>query len=596
MSLALAGAALGGAVLLGWLEWRRPDSGRRLGRVFAAVLAVVALAGLASPPLAQPVTPGPVVLVTEGATPALARRLADSLHARIAVLDEAGDARRFGSRATRVPDVAALVRGGSATSIAIAGWGLRGAELDALGQIPVAFTPGILPSGLLDANWTRRIALGDRLQVAGTIGGGAAGDVLRLDDPAGPVDSVRLTTRDSTFALSARPRTNGLARYTLGLRRGARVIAAETVGVEVRRRTPPRMLVLDGAPSFETKYLREWTARSGGAVSVRTTISRGRYRTLHVNRPAIDLRALSAPVLDEYDVVVADGDAIEALGAADRAALETAVTERGLGLVLRGDAAAARVAQRGVLSGFTVTSTGPATPRVARPVWGGQPPATPVPVEPVRLTALGARPLVRDTAGGLLGAWKPSGAGAVALTIIAAPSRWQLAGASDRFADYWRLIIGRVARPDSASWEIGAAGPILADEPLELRRDGTAPAGPAAVVAPDGHQDSVFLAQDRLVAERWAARFWPSETGWHRIGGGGGAGAAFDVRGGGEWKAWQAARRQSATASRMAFGHESAGRTAQMARPPVRIPAALLFAIFVAAAGFLWMSAPAARR
>ncbi len=595
MSLALAGPALGGAVLLGWLEWRRPDSGRRLGRVCAAVLAVVALAGLALPPLAQPVAPGPVVLVTEGATPALANSLADSLHARIAVLDEAGDARRFGSRATRVPDVAGLVRGGSATSIAIAGWGLGEAELDALGQVPVAFTTGMLPSGLLDANWTRRIALGDRLHVAGTIGGGAEGDILRLDDPAGPVDSVRLTIRDSTFALSARPRTDGLARYTLGLRRGNRVIAAETLGVEVRRQTPPRMLVLDGAPSFETKYLREWTARSGGAVSVRTTISRGRYRTLHVNRPAIDLRALSARVLGEYDVIVADGAALETLGAADRAALEIAVREHGLGLVVRGDAAGARIVQRGVLAGFTLTSIGTATPRVARPVWDEQAPATPVPVEPVRLMASSARPLVRDTAGVLLAAWKPSGAGAVALTIIASPSRWQLAGASDRFADYWRLLIGRVARPDTASWEIGAAGPILADEPLELRHVGTAAAEPTVVVARDGQQDSIFLAQDRLVAERWAARFWPRDNGWHRIGGGVGA-VAFDVRGRGEWKAWQAARRRRATTSRMAFGRESAGRGDRTARPTARIPGVLLLAIFVGAAAFLWMSEPPARR
>lgn len=586
MNRLLIAAAVAAGLGLAWLEWRRPDRAFRTRRIAATVAAVVSLALLAGGGGGNGRTDAETAIIaTEGAVPSAARRLADSAHARIHVLARAGDARRFGTAARPTPGVAALLRDAPSVSrLIVAGWGLDSTELADAGRRPITFVPGPIPPGIETIRWSGQVPLGGRLVVRGSTTGVPAGSLIQLVGPQGIADTGRIA-RDSTFVLGTRPRAAAHLRYALRIELGGGRVVAETLGTAVVDRPPPSVLILDRSPSFESRYLEDWLRDAGGSLAVRTEISRGRYRTRYLNRSAADLSRLSASALRSFDVVVVGTRTLADLQPADRSALESAMRDGGLGVVLRAEDATLRGG--GMLEGFSLAASGGGD-RVSRLTWiGDSGGGHPVDLAPLALRGdVGTRPLAADSAGRPVAAWRRQGAGAVAVTLVATPSRWRLGGEAERFASYWSLLLGAVSRPPAAQWE--AAGPAMVDRPLHLVRFGPDTAPAAAVRAPDGGRDSVFLAQDVIVPSRWEGTYWPRTSGWHRVGGDSLA-LDFDVAATG-WRTLEAAALSRATAERAAVVTPSGKRNAP--GESRRIPAILLFGVFVGAAAVLWSSGP----
>ena len=585
MSSSLIAAAIAVGVGLGWLEWRRPDRAWRRRRVVATLAAAAALVLLAGSGGGGRTSAGTAVVATEGATPSAVRRLADSAHAPIYVLARAGEARRFGAAARPAPDIASLLRETPGISrLIVIGWGLDSTELADAGPRPISFVPAPVPPGIATIRWPRLVPLGGRLVARGSTIGVAAGSRVELVGPEGVADTGRIA-RDSTFVLGTRPRAAGQLRYALRLTLDGGKVVAETIGTDIVNRPPPSVLVLDRSPSFESRYLEDWLRDAGGALAVRTEISRGRYRTRYLNRSAADLSRLSVATLHSFDVVVLGTRTLADLQPADRSALESAVRDGGLGIVLRADDAMLRGGR--MTEGLSLTASG-GVDRTARLTWAGDSGGGhPVELAPVTLRGDAAtRVLVTDSAGHPVAAWRREGAGAVAVTLVATPSRWRLGGEAERFASYWSLVLGAVSRPPGAAWD--ALGPAIVDRPLTLVRLGADSAPAAVVESPEGARDSVFLAQDVIVPPRWEATYWPRTSGWHRVSGDS-VTLDFDVTAAG-WRTLEAAARGRATAERAT----TVAQTAKGNAPgePRRIPAILLFGVFVGAAAVLWTSAP----
>ena len=279
---------------------------------------------------------------------------------------------------------------------------------------------------------------------------------------------------------------------------------------------------------------------------------------------------------------------LAALSPPERAALERAVRETGLGIHLRVDEtlAGGRV---GALGRFGLAPLPAAEGRRAQVRWdgaGGRS-ATAMTLEPFALRdGFGVATLVSDASGRPVAQWRPMGIGRVGASLLAAPSRWLLEGERAAFDGYWARIIARLARPRPA-WTVEDATPAFVDQPLVIARSGEI-VERAVIEQPDGSRDTAYL-RATIDSARWSGTWRPRLPGRHRILGS--DTAEFDVRDAAEWPALRAARRSAAT-SRAAL--ESARRTTEepVATPPVRSsePTSPLpfFLTFVVAAGWLW--------
>lgn len=558
-------------------------------RAAALLVAAGSLAGLF---LAPPPAPGgaasTIVVATPGAAPALARRVADSAGAPLYVLSGAGDALRFGGGAQNAPDVAWILRRSPGIRrIIVAGWGLDDAALEqAEGRIVTLAAEGAgaspLPAGVATARWNGSVPDGSALIVRGSTAGLPAGTMVRLSGPGGTTDSVRTST-DSTFALSVRPAAEGRFEYAVSAGPSRTVAPPDTLGVVVTRARPPALLILDGSPSFESRYLKDWLRQRGGSLALRSEISRNRYRTRFLNRPTADLSRLSPELLGAFDLVLLDARTLRSLGAAEQRMLSAAVAA-GLGIILVADAAPPAT---DLFAGLRLTPTSGGV-RSGRVTWGTESGRARVGLAPFRLSADDeARALANDSAGATVVAWRRHGGGAVAVTFVLTPSRWELSGERALFADYWSRLLGAVARPPQVRWEVSQ--PPRVDAPMQLIRTGATGGGAVVIQSPDGSRDSLYLAQDPLTATRWEGSYWPRMAGWHRVIADSAAPGFYVTSG---WTALGAAARHRATLERAGIDRATNAAAAERAGAAPgrsrRVPDVLLFALFLASVTVLW--------
>lgn len=563
---------------LAWLEYRRPNRSKLISRVAAVLVAVLAIIVLLNTRAGS----GPVTLLTPGAPIAA--------HTREAIALE--QVQSVASLAARQP------------TIRLAGWGLLAHEWPEEGAEITGFERSALPVGITRLDAPTEAGVGERMTIRGAVTlPSAAGGWVILEDPAAARDSVEVKAGGGEFSLSDRPRAPGSVAYRLTLRTQATPEIAETIGVSVRAVPLPSVLILDASPSFETSYLKRWLGEHGASVTIRTAISRGKYRTERLNRAGGDVGLLTAGVLSRYQAVLADGGSIAGLSQPERSALERAVREKGMGLLITADAPwlLAR-GNCGLLNGFAldpiITSLAAVSGdkgdrRVARPVLkdGVRQSRTGIEAEAASIKPAGIESLVDDEVGRMAAGWRKAGAGRIGMTLLRSPSRWVLEGESDLFAAYWHAMLRAMARDTVTRAIVSADGPVRADHPVFLTLESSGTPG-AVMIAPGGAIDTVPLAQDPFDPAKWTGRYWPRSAGWHQLSLIGGRSIWFRVLAPTEWVGVEASARLAATAPRVAQGSRNQSRT-ELARAWL---GPLAFAGLILSLTWLWVESRLSNR
>ncbi|MBC8044085.1 MAG: hypothetical protein IAF08_11665 [Rhizobacter sp.] len=601
------------AVLV-WLivtEVRREKNKRLATRITASVLAVASLTLL----LLRPGVPisestAEIILVTKGSDHTSVLRLADSLHAEIVVLQDAMQM-PFGARSIRLlPDAATLVRSPLRPSIIhLTGDGLMKEDLEQLPPAVLKFYPSPLPTGISDLTAEKKITLGRTLHLQGRVSGlGTAARWLKLLDPSGkPVgDSLKVSSKQNVFTFSDAPRGTGNFFYTLVLDS-----LRESLGVSVVPPKPLNMLMLESSPSFETRYLKTYSAQSGNRLTVRSRTSKDRYRTESLNYENVsgDPKAIpaSAAMFSNYDVIICDDETIRAMSGAERQALLTAVEQAGTGVLIRltDGARMQSAAVQSMISGLTLTSPLNQTSEWIAPVWteatGKK--VSPIPVSKLRLDETpGAQILAADAKGKSLVAAVARGWGKVAVSVPCETHLWVLEGNRKTHAAYWSAMLTMLAKKSTGESMVMPSGEFFfEDKPMRVSVYPSRSSDAATVETASGDTQKIYFRSASGNASERHARYWPRETGWHAIALRQGDTASVYVHAQSEWTTWQRAQRQTATADAAEMRQSKASQGLKTSEAPAAspVPAARrtlhqpmplwwCYIVFLLGAAYLW--------
>ncbi|MDR7230360.1 hypothetical protein J2X45_001441 [Caulobacter sp. BE264] len=432
--------------------------------------------------------PGRLVVLTQGAT----ARLPASGDVVVA-LPEAARA----AGAIRVPDLATALRlYPEPGRLRIEGHGLSPRDRIPLDR-PASFAPPAPPKGIIALALPAPVAPGARFTVGGEIGALKAG-VVELLDPAGAVVDKAEVKTGARFSLSGATRAAGPVLFDLRLRDAAgRQVEHVEIPVEARAPVSPRVLVLAGAPSAETKYLRRWAQDAGIALNLEVSLGGG----VQLGDAPV---ALTRATLDAVDLLVIDDRRWETLDRQDRAAIDGAV-RGGLGLVLR--------------------PSGPLSDAVRRDWAGlGLPTAETDGLHAVRLngpnsdvnrhdilpTTSRGVPLAVTKDGQPLAAWRARGQGRVALWTLADSYALVLTGRADRHGELWSELFSAVARPGEAAG-VHVEGLARAGQRVALCGAKAA----LSVIEPNGATRRPLV--DPRAAPGACAGYWPASPGWRTI-------------------------------------------------------------------------------
>jgi len=581
-------------LLLMWLAWRRPNRKWLTGRLLASAVAGVSLVLLVFPPSLQRATaPTAAILLTEGYQPDTLEALLRKAEAKPAVYGY-----KIGTtEATLIADPYLLKqRHPGLQKLHVLGYGLEEDELEALRQVQVIPHLTELPAGISAVHWPESIRLGEALEVSGTYENKAEKAVWLYLQAAGRArDSVEVRSGSTCrFRLRYTPKQEGRFTYRLLAKKGERTDTLGVIPVQVKPVQPLGVLLLSRAPSFEFKFLKNHLAALQHRVALRSTVSKDLHQSEWLNRPRVDLSRLTPRLLEQFDIVLTEPQALQSLTAGERSALEQAVAQQGLGVLTL-----ATVPPPGSsLAFFTPSEAKRLTPQTTRAVqaaWGEGSTALTQAAPYALAPAAALRKLVEEDGRVLVGA-KRVGWGWVALSFVPQTFAWQLEGKPAVYAGYWAAVLSGIAKEAVLEqyWQLDGTRLPQADRPLvltytDLRHDQVA-ALPAATVTQlaDSSTIQLALAQQVVQPEKFSGAFWPRHSGWHRVQSGNAAPYFFYVQDAGSWRFQGIKRKREATQAFVAQqAAKSVDKHVRYEQEPV--PLVYFFILFVLSSGFLWL-------
>jgi hypothetical protein len=477
-----------------------------------ACLAILAL--LAPPVLLQPASDA-VTLVTEGAASA------PEAITRTYVAPGAGD---YGRGPGYLLDAGQLpLREPALGELTVTGHGLDAEQWQHVPyDVTVRFAPPPL-SGIVNAAWPRSLAQGEPLIVTGRYLDDTSTAVTSIEllDPAGIAVATHDLLSGDAFRLVTYPKAPGLLDYQLRILGNERELEAEPVPVYVRAGERPVLYVLQSAPSFETRQLRNWAGDNGATVVVDTVITRDRELRQLVNADALADDRLSPVLLENTALAVVDGRAWAGLDTGRRAWFEEAVRE-GMGLLILADGDLAAYLEENdntLLQGVGLVER-ERDPDGYVPVWEGSRSQQRLPLPGLALDDPNGAALTTIESGEAVEAYRNVGLGRVAISILRERHRWLTSGDAATYTAYWARLMGRLGRPAPLPYFL----PVEDDawpRPQQLNRL-CAMAGNGDVsfdVTPLKDDAALMLegAAPGTGGPRRCAEFWPQRPGWHRV-------------------------------------------------------------------------------
>lgn len=488
-------------LVLLFLAVRRTNRQWLVLRMLALSLACFSLMFVILQPLQQfRVTPGQLIIATE--------------HASINTIDSLKE--KFpGVEILSWPkqSIVPILKDKAVTQIHVVGDGLPASELEKLSGIRLQFYLNALPNGLTNIHFRPELKVGDPLEIGGRFyQNDTTSRTLKLIGPELETSLLeRSEPTDTTFAFTTKTKQAGTFLYQLLEVRSNNSDTIGQLAVKVLPRQSVRILMLNDAPSFESKYMIDWLAEMGYPVAIRSRISRDQYISTFHHIAERQLRTISANLLQQFDLLILPVAAFSNLSPNEQQLISNAVTE-GLGLL------------------SISSATNRSLPPALRPLL---PPIQPAPTQSLTSISVGQTlvelntspfrlslfPVSEDSQGLTLSAYRLKGQGKVGFFLPTNTYHLVLDGHSEAYAKLWQPTLEALSRHQNLDerWEVDPSPVILPHAPLTIKHYSTSE--PKSILAGEEGQAmaELFPMQHPLNEELFQYTYWPTVGGWHEV-------------------------------------------------------------------------------
>jgi hypothetical protein len=571
---------IAGVVLLFFLcrkEIARSNKARLPLRIIATILAVVSLICMGLPLSmrnSSVAKSNEVIVVTAGANEDSIQQFRKNSNKKITVL-QADD---FLSAQTTHYD-----------SVHVFGYGFTADELKSIHARGLVFHPSVVANGIVSVNWNRKLKKGEELLVQGVYANSQSFPVrLLLSGFSTPIDSFVVQAKSTQrFQLQGVPKQNGKAVYAVSALKGKDTLEKNRLPVEVEEPSPLKLMILSASPDFENKFLKNWLSQNSYSVASRTIISTNKFDKASYNAGGVSLDRITPSLLDSFDILLSDETALSSLSKPEQENISRQVSQKGMGLLIRGDTIAS--ANAWYNRSFHIYGlTGKQPSQLALSLTEGDRNKLILPAEQPKFirTQNGMQALVTDSAANIVAGSIAEGKGKVVFTTLHNTYYWLLSGSQTNYYALWTSLLQKTSRTHVPKFFVETS-PLLpvAGQAVQIRLNLSGDTLPSVAI---GNSRPSFI-QDEKISSQWQTMYWPVQAGWQPPVNSGGSNYQWYVYDKNDWVYVNASSRIQATGL---YAQQKNGATVEANMDePARVPVPLVyfFVLFIICAGFLWM-------
>jgi hypothetical protein len=391
----------------------------------------------------------------------------------------------------------------------IAGEGLIKSHFNLLQHKTFHFLPATNPIGIIEISLLDNTFPGQWSTIKGKINIKEP-TTLQLIDPAGKIDSiVSDQTGEQPFTFLALNKQAGNLLYTL---KTITSLPEETFSIPLKVSQPEKLevLMLQQAPSFEMRQLKNFLTSQGHGIQVRSQLSKSNFSYEKVNTDKKQISNITDDILKDYDLLILENSTLEQLSRIESEAIAKA-TDAGLGILLLMDQPANKNKSAKSLTNFSLTKDERDTVHLAldsstkkfvikkqRQIISPKPDIIPVLVNSEKIFA----------------AYRYQRFGKVAVQLLNETYQLRLAGDSTAYANIWSDLITLTSRQKLTNTDITITDefPYNPKKPLQVR------------VITNEERPMLYyegkiapLIEDVLIDNLWSATIRPQKTGWNSV-------------------------------------------------------------------------------
>ncbi len=392
------------------------------------------------------------------------------------------------------------------SSVFVLGNGIRPFDLWQLETIPTLYLGGKELRGVTQLNYDYYQTKGNRIQFNGTYQNPTKKNRLLLEGPGGrTLDSIILTDEKSQlFEVSTDLNVIGNFTYHLVEKDSlGTVISKDILPLTIVDKTPLKILILNGFPTFESKYLKNYLAETGHQVVVKNQLTTARYKYEYFNMTSKPIIDITQEKLETFDLLIIDTKSLKALSNRQLTTLKTALRELGLGILIQPNA--------NYFSSKKLVSSFKFDPEKSKDAFLDRYPKQNLKKYLYQFRDDFSIQPIHSSGSKIWSAYERVGSGRVGSTVFQNTFELVLNGQTKTYHSFWSEIIEKISKrkTPSVQWRT-SHNFAYQNQPYEFELRTTVPN--PIVQYSEGY--SIPLQRDVHVKSLWKGKVYPRDIGW----------------------------------------------------------------------------------
>ncbi len=461
----------------------------------------------------------------------------------------------------------------------IAGEGLSPSHLRLLEDKTFGFLPAAKPLGIVSISLPENAIVGQWSTIKGRINV-QENTTLQLIDPSGKKDSIVFKqSGEQAFTFKIRHKQPGQILYKLKIA-STQHEETYTLPLKVKGFEKLEVLMLQMAPSFEMRQLKNFLADQGHGIQVRSQLSKSNFSYEKVNTTLNQISRLTDGILKNYNLLVVENSTLEQLSKSETETLRKA-TNAGLGILLLMDQSDNKNSIAKGFIDFNLNKDDQDTLHLSldgslkKYIFKKQ--NLSIPTQPDIVPLLHSRD-------NILAAYRHQGFGKVAIQLLKETYPLRLSGDSVAFTGLWSDIISTSSRTKVKNTEITLADdfPYFTGIPSQAN---IITSEEKPLLYYEGQ--IIPMTENVLIENLWSATLRPQKTGWNSVQLNDSTQYDFFVAEQHEWSALR--RQQQINLHQVETLNQTKADDEHMAQYET-IPRYYFYLTFLLAMGFLWLA------